>query len=486
MMEALENQNYAPSEPAIPTRSPQSSVRKSISHQNLASSSKNTGGIPPRTHASTKRNEKSSVPFKLKSASSLRSITSNSSSIASVSRRGKCVQNVEALLKNPECSLNQAMQKFDAEDWNEKLCAIEMITALAELSPRVIADNIHPVIMKLLNECKNLRSTVSRAAISSFAVLFENLKTIMDSKIEKICSVLMQKAGDVSNAFIRDDATVALETMIKYVSPGRSLNALVAAGTKSKSNTVRACCANLMVKLLERVGPVNAISGVEFPRFVTSLLLFARDANVAVRQTGKYGIRLLSQNNELFDDAIRKNLSENERENLCEILETINRRGLEESSIGASSLSLGSIRRSGSLRRSANNGRNAPTVSQGAQQELSNIRNNLIASEWEQRIKGLKEFSEMVMRNDRVALSDTKVLGAFVGRTSDINFKVSVAAMETLISILPTLSPHFSNGTSLKTVLYQLINSLMSHLASRSEGHRQHAKLCFEEITKYI
>lgn len=42
----------------------------------------------------------------------------------------------------------------------------------------------------------------------------------------------MQKAGDVSNAFIRDDATVALEKMIKYVSPGRSLNALVTAGAK--------------------------------------------------------------------------------------------------------------------------------------------------------------------------------------------------------------------------------------------------------------
>nr|CDQ07721.1 Bm12056 [Brugia malayi] len=90
------------------------------------------------------------------------------------------------------------------------------------------------------------------------------------------------------------------------------------------------------------------------------------------------------------------------------------------------------------------------------------------------------------MRNDRAAISDTKVLGAFVGRTSDINFKVSVEAMETLVTILPTLSPYFSSEASLKAVLYQLINSLMSHLASRSEGHRQHAKLCFEEITKYI
>ncbi|EJW83795.1 hypothetical protein WUBG_05290 [Wuchereria bancrofti] len=65
----------------------------------------------------------------------------------------------------------------------------------------------------------------------------------------------------------------------------------------SKSNTIRACCASLLVKLVERLGPVNAIGSVEFPRFVTSLLLFARDANVTVRQTGKYGIRLLSQSN---------------------------------------------------------------------------------------------------------------------------------------------------------------------------------------------
>lgn len=42
----------------------------------------------------------------------------------------------------------------------------------------------------------------------------------------------MQKAGDVTNAFIREDATIALEKMIKYVSTGRSLNALVTAGAR--------------------------------------------------------------------------------------------------------------------------------------------------------------------------------------------------------------------------------------------------------------
>lgn len=69
---------------------------------------------------------------------------------------------------------------------NGKLCAIEVIVTLAEISPGVLAGNIHPIVLKLLNECKNLRSTVSRTAISSFGTLFENLKTIMDSDVEKV------------------------------------------------------------------------------------------------------------------------------------------------------------------------------------------------------------------------------------------------------------------------------------------------------------
>uniref|UniRef100_A0A915PW11 TOG domain-containing protein n=1 Tax=Setaria digitata TaxID=48799 RepID=A0A915PW11_9BILA len=474
---------YAPSEPSTPTRSLLSLVRKSFSHQNLASTSK-TATTSQRANALPQTNGKRNPSGKLKSASSMRSVISNTSSISSVSRRVKGFPSAETVLKNPEASLNDALQKLDAEDWNGKMCAIEVIVILAEMSPSVLVGNIHLVTMKLLNECKNLRSSVSRAAISSFGVLFKNLKTVMDSDIEKICSVLMQKAGDVSNAFIRDDATVALEEMVKHVSPGRSLNALVIAGAKSKNNTIRACCASLLVKLVERMGPLNVVNNAEFSRFVTSLLLFAGDANATVRRIGKYGIKLLSQNNELFDDAVRKSLKEGDRQNLREVLEAINRRGLEES-LDSASISLGPISRSGSIRRFGSNGRDAP-IPQGAQQDLLEIRSNLTASEWQRRIKGLKEFSEAVMKNDRTTISDMKVLSAFVGRTSDINFKVSVEAMETLITILPKLSRQFSKEASMKAVLYQLINSLMSHLASRSEGHRQHAKLCFEEITKYI
>ena len=45
--------------------------------------------------------------------------------------------------------------------------------------------------------------------------------------------MLLQKAGDVSNAFIRKDATNSLDEMVKNASAGKVLTALLASGIKS-------------------------------------------------------------------------------------------------------------------------------------------------------------------------------------------------------------------------------------------------------------
>ncbi|VDM29908.1 unnamed protein product, partial [Toxocara canis] len=99
----------------------------------------------------------------------------------------------------------------------------------------------------------------------------------------------MQKAGDVSSAFIRDDATVSLEEMVKHASPGKVLSALIAAGARSKNNTIRAGCANLVIHLVERVGATNAVSSADFNKLVNALVSFAKDPSPAVRQHGKEG-----------------------------------------------------------------------------------------------------------------------------------------------------------------------------------------------------
>lgn len=44
--------------------------------------------------------------------------------------------------------------------------------------------------------------------------------------------MLLQKAGDVSNAFIRKDATGSLEDMVKNATASKVLTALISSGLK--------------------------------------------------------------------------------------------------------------------------------------------------------------------------------------------------------------------------------------------------------------
>ncbi|VDK51415.1 unnamed protein product [Gongylonema pulchrum] len=114
---------------------------------------------------------------------------------------------------------------------------------------------------------------------------------------------------------------------------------------------------------------------------------------------------------------------------------------MDASNLDASSVSLGSLNRSGSTRRiGSKNGRGCASVPQGTQQDLDKMRSDLVSNEWDRRTNGLKNFAELVAKNAQTAMSDTKLVEAFVCRTSDINSKVSLDAMEILITVLPTLA----------------------------------------------
>lgn len=64
--------------------------------------------------------------------------------------------------------------------------AIQTIVHVSETAPQAVANNLQSVIVALLRECKNLRSSVSRIAIAALGCLFKHLKTKMDADIEKV------------------------------------------------------------------------------------------------------------------------------------------------------------------------------------------------------------------------------------------------------------------------------------------------------------
>ena len=80
-----------------------------------------------------------------------------------------------------------------------------------------------------LSKVTNLRSKVSRLAISTLGDLFRALKKNMDQEAEEITRCLLQKMANTSG-FIQRAANRSLGAMVEHVTPARSLAALTSVG----------------------------------------------------------------------------------------------------------------------------------------------------------------------------------------------------------------------------------------------------------------
>ena len=76
---------------------------------------------------------------------------------------------------------------------------------------------------------KNLRSQVSRFALSTFCDMFKHLQRNMDIELDLTVKALLQKSAD-SNEFFKSDTEKCLQTMIDNVTTQKVLQALLAAG----------------------------------------------------------------------------------------------------------------------------------------------------------------------------------------------------------------------------------------------------------------
>ncbi|VDM61528.1 unnamed protein product [Angiostrongylus costaricensis] len=325
---------------------------------------------------------------------------------------------------------------------------------------------MHEVVVAILNECKNLRSSVCRVALVCAGTLTQNMKGKMDQELDKLCMILINKAGDVSNAFIREDASEALDKVVKNASAGKALQAIIAAGSRSKNNTIRTSCASFVGTLVSRLGVSTVLSSPEqLTKLIPQLIAFSRDPNPHVRMHGRQTLRSLSE------VSPQKSLL-----SLYSVLQG----GLDSLDSTCTSISSG-LSRSGSIRKTVQR-----KLSDNMQLDLDETRADLIAASWGRRLGGLKRFEEMCSSSTKAVASDTKLIEAFIGRLNDINSKVSLEGLDTYLVTLPALSKFYSTESHLKAVLNQLVLALMSHLSSKSDDHRTTAQKCLIETIKRI
>ncbi|XP_046925802.1 TOG array regulator of axonemal microtubules protein 2 isoform X3 [Lynx rufus] len=321
----------------------------------------------------------------------------------------------------------------------------------------------------------NLRSKVSRLAISTLGDLFRALKKNMDQEAEEITRCLLQKMGNTSE-FIQRAANRSLGAMVEHVTPARSLGALTSAGIYHRNPLVRKCTAEHLSAVLEQIGAEKLLSGTRdsTDMLVRNLVRLAQDSNQDTRFYGRKMVNILMSNTK-FDAFLKQSLPSHD---LRKVMAAIKQRGIEDSD-GLPSAKGRKVSRSlvlcenglpGEDGLSSNGPRLAglrPSMHSGPEvvEWLRELTRLLEAREYQSRMEGVGRLLERCKAEPELITANlVQVFDAFTPRLQDSNKKVNQWALESLAKMIPLLK------ASLHPMLLSIIIAVADNLNSKNSG----------------
>ncbi|KAM9635506.1 LOW QUALITY PROTEIN: TOG array regulator of axonemal microtubules protein 2 [Trichechus inunguis] len=375
---------------------------------------------------------------------------------------------------NPELGLMDALQCLNSSDWQKKEKGLVSIQHLAACHSEVLAGRLHDVSLAITGEVTNLRSKVSRLAISTLGDLFRALKKNMDQEAEEITRCLLQKMGNTSE-FIQREANRSLGAMVEHVTPARSLVALMAAGIYHRNPSVRKCTAEHLSTVLEHIGAEKLLSGTRdsTDMLVHNLVRLAQDSNQDTRLYGRKMVNILMSNTK-FDAFLKQSLPSHD---LWKVMAAIKQRGIEDndelpSAKGCKvSRSLVVCENRLPEERLDFNGPQlvglCSSTRSGVEvvEQLRELMHLLEAKEFQSRMEGVGQLlGHCKTRPELISANLVQVFDAFTPRLQDSNKKVNQWALESLAKMIPLLKE------SLHPMLLSIIIAVTDNLNSKNSG----------------
>ncbi|ROL51298.1 TOG array regulator of axonemal microtubules protein 1 [Anabarilius grahami] len=381
----------------------------------------------------------------------------------------------------PELALTQSFRLLASDDWEKKIEGLNFLRSLAQYHPDVLLSRIHDVCLALIQEVRNLRSSVSRVAVVALADMFVALQKGMDQELDGTTRALLHKAGE-SNAFIRQDVERALDSMVQHCTLTRSMSALLAGGLGHLNSVVRKCAAQHLCALVERAGAARLLSGTKdlTDRILPAASKLAQDSSQEARYFGRRMLLFLSSHRD-FDKMMDKFVPAKDLPAIRDAVFTLKTKGLGEmpqdapSARGRRSLMGSGLVRTSSLTR------DPLTASRDSGQSVNRAGPHSLAdrSEYVKQMKTLlssKDFRERIRAIDQL-VSDCEenpslvigslfpVFDALKARLQESNSKVNLRALEALQTIIALLND------SLAPVLNILIPAVVdNHLNSKNNA----------------
>lgn len=402
----------------------------------------------------------------------------------------------------PEVALTEALRLLADEDWEKKIEGLNFIRCLAAFHSEILNTKLHETNFAVVQEVKNLRSGVSRAAVVCLSDLFTHLKKNMDQELDNTVKVLLQKSGE-SNTFIREDVDKALRAMITNVTPARAVVSLINGGQSHLHIAVRRCAAQHLSDVAEFMEPERVLSGTKdmADRILPAAAKFAQDSSPETRYYGRKMLFLMMCHPN-FDKMLEKYVPSKDLPYIKESVKSLRQKGLGEIPLDTPSAkgrrshtgSVGNIR-SSSVSRDAFNSterevteireitrKSIPRNSLESAEYIKVITGLLNAKDFRDRINGIKQLLSDTENNQELVVGNiVKIFDAFKSRLHDSNSKVNLVALETMHKMIPLLRDNLS------PIINMLIPAIVdNNLNSKNPGIYAAATNVVQALSQHV
>ncbi|CAF0770441.1 unnamed protein product [Didymodactylos carnosus] len=389
-------------------------------------------------------------------------------------------------LRNPEAVYREAMESIASDDWERKCSGLGLLQRLVAQYPDLITQNIHQVVLVLIQEVKNLRSQVARFAISTFSDMFKHLKRNMDLELDLTVKALLQKNGETVD-FFRSDTEKCLQTMIDNVTTQKALQALIAGGASHRNPAVRKASAQYIYIVCEKMGPGKILSGIKdiTERVLQVAAQFVSDGPPEIRWYGKKIYQMLMSYDEL-DNMMQRYLNPTTYKHMREVLDAIRVKGVGET---PSESARNNGRRALPTDKSGSTGNltsnQFPSIrkmnSADQAEQIRNIVKQMRSTDFRQRMEGIEQFQKLCeLETDTAISSLVQIFDAFNDCLSDMNSKVTLKSLNTMHQMVPIL------GDSLSNVINSTLPIIAQNIASKNNEISQLASDIIDAAIEYI
>ncbi|XP_071558648.1 uncharacterized protein [Temnothorax nylanderi] len=193
--------------------------------------------------------------------------------------------------------VQQCFTQLETKDWEVTMKGLKALSQISKQHPEGLDVCAAGTLGRLLGRhIKNLRSQVARAACLAAVDVFSSQIRGIDQDLDDIAGPLLHRTAD-TNRFLRADSNAALDQMMQYLPPHKTICIVVLRGASHQNAIVRAATARLLSDITDRIGPEHIMI---LSRDVKDKLLNAgakllMDGNLDARNHAKRMFRRLTR-----------------------------------------------------------------------------------------------------------------------------------------------------------------------------------------------